>query len=70
MNLVWTPKSGNTGPVLLCSDAVARLLIAKGSAIDLDSEQIVTPLVERVEAKAVAPKASPKKKIKPKNKKK
>lgn len=59
MNLIWTPKSGNKGPVLLCSDAVALRLLANGVAIDLDAEQ-----VEKVEAKVATPNAMvPKKKV-------
>lgn len=46
MNLVWTPKSGNKGPVLLCSDAVAKLLIAKGSAIDLDCVEVIPTVIK------------------------
>jgi hypothetical protein len=39
MNLVWTSKSNNTGNVELCSAPVARMLIDKGLAVDMDQEK-------------------------------
>lgn len=71
MNLIWTPKSGNKGNVQLYGEAVARVLIAKGLAIDLDNEvKVETPVViEKVEAKVAIPvKKVPIKKVQTKKK--